>query len=198
MKYGYCRVSTAKQIAGTSLDEQEQKLCEQGAELIYRDGFTGTSADRPEFKKVLSVLREGDWFMVTKLDRFARNTQDALTIINDLRNKGVIVQILNMGVVDNTPMGKLMVTMLAAFAEFERDMIVERTQAGKQMARNDPNFRDGRPPLYGKQQIAHALELLDEGKTYRQVEQLTGMSKSTLIRAKRKRVANGLLNSGHS
>lgn len=186
MKYGYCRVSTAKQIAGTSLDEQEQKLCEQGAEHIYKDGFTGTSADRPEFQKVLSILTEGDWFMVTKLDRFARNTQDALTIINELQKRGVTVQILNMGVVDNTPMGKLMVTMLAAFAEFERDMIVERTQTGKQMARNDPNFRDGRPPLYGKQQIAHALELLSTGKTYKQVEQLTGMSKSTLIRAKRK------------
>lgn len=109
MKYGYCRVSTTKQIAGTSLDEQEQKLCEQGAELIYRDGFTGTSADRPEFQKLLSVLKEDDWFMVTKLDRFARNTQDALNIVNELRDKGVTVQILNMGVVDNTPMGKLMV-----------------------------------------------------------------------------------------
>ena len=185
MKYGYCRVSTVKQIAGTSLDDQEQKLIEQGAEKIYRDGYTGTTADRPEFKKVLGMLKAGDWFMVTKLDRFARNTQDALTVINELRSKDVTVQILNMGIVDNTPMGKLMVTMLAAFAEFERDMIVERCQSGKQMAKNDPNFRDGRPPLYGRQQVAHALELLSEGKTYRQVEELTGMSKSTLIRAKR-------------
>ncbi|MDL2214239.1 recombinase family protein [Clostridia bacterium OttesenSCG-928-O13] len=189
MKYGYCRVSTVKQISGTSLDDQEQQLKEAGAEKIYRDGYTGTTTDRPEFQKLLSDLKENDYLIVTKLDRLARNAQDALIVINELRERNVAIHILNMGVVDNTPMGKLMITMLAAFAEFERDMIVERCQAGKQMARNNPNFRDGRPPKFGRQQMQHALELLDEGKTYKEVEALTKISKSTLIRAKRNRVA---------
>lgn len=189
MKYGYCRVSTVKQISGTSLDDQEQQLKEAGAEKIYRDGYTGTTTDRPQFQKLLSDLKENDYLIVTKLDRLARNAQDALIVINELRERNVAIHILNMGVVDNTPMGKLMITMLAAFAEFERDMIVERCQAGKQMARNNPNFRDGRPPKFGRQQMQHALELLDEGKTYKEVEALTRISKSTLIRAKRNRVA---------
>lgn len=79
--------------------------------------------------------------------------------------------------------------MLLAFAEFERDMIVERTQEGKTIARQNSNFRDGRPRIYSKEQIDHAIKL-KETHTYRQVEELTGISKSTLIRARRR---NGLI-----
>lgn len=186
MKYGYCRVSSTGQTYGTSLDDQEQKLREQGAESIFREAYTGTNRDRPEFAKLLSVLEPGDCLMVTKMDRFARSAQDALTLINELQQRGVDVHILNMGLVDDTPIGKLSISILAAFAEFEVAMIVERTQTGKAIAKQNPDFREGRPPVYSKKQVAHALELLDEGKTYRQVEELTGMSKSTLIRARNK------------
>ena len=77
-------------------------------------------------------------------------------------------------------------TVMLAFAEYERGMIVERTQLGKSIARQDPNYREGRPKKYSKAQITHALDLLKEGNTYRQVEEYTGISKSTLVRAKRK------------
>ena len=105
-----------------------------------------------------------------------------------LVNKGVKIHILNMGLIENTPMGRLIVTNLLAFAEFERAMIIERTQGGKQIAKQRPDFKEGRPKKYGAKKIAHALELL-ENYSYRQVEELTGISKSTLIREKRKQTA---------
>ena len=91
-----------------------------------------------------------------------------------------------MGLIENTLTGNLILQVMLAFAEYERGMIVERTQTGKAVAKQDPNFRDGRPKKYTKAQLDLALGLLNAGKTYRQVEEMTGISKSTLIRAKRK------------
>ena len=79
----------------------------------------------------------------------------------------------------------LILTVMLAFAEYERGMIVERTQTGKAVARQNPNFREGRPKKYTATQMLHAMELLDSGKSYKQVEAMTGISKSTLIRARR-------------
>ena len=92
---------------------------------------------------------------------------------------------MNMGLVENTLTGNLILTVMLAFAEYERGMIVERTQLGKTIAKQDPNFRDGRPKKYTPQQIRLALDLLDQRKTYKQITEMTGISKSTLIRAKR-------------
>ncbi|MGD6871099.1 recombinase family protein [Sutcliffiella horikoshii] len=181
MKYGYARVSTFHQ----DLEAQISALEKEGCEVIYSEKFTGTKADRPKFKEVLSKLVEGDTLVVTKLDRFARSTEDAKRIVRELFERGVKVHILNMGLIENTPTGKLILTILSGFAEFERDMIVERTQEGKAIAKQRADFREGRPNKYSKKQIEHALGLL-EAHSYSQVEQLTGISKSTLIRAKRK------------
>ncbi len=90
-----------------------------------------------------------------------------------------------MGLVENTLTGNLILTVMLAFAEYKRGMIVERTQTGRAIAKQDPNYREGRPKKYSRCQVNHALSLLEEGKTYRQVEDLTGISKSTMIRAKR-------------
>ena len=89
-----------------------------------------------------------------------------------------------MGLVENTLTGNLILTVMLAFAEYERGMIVERTQTGKTVARQDPNFKDGRPKKFTPEQINLALSLLAQGKTYRQITSMTGISKSTLIRAK--------------
>ena len=91
-----------------------------------------------------------------------------------------------MGRIDDTSVGKLLLTIMMAFAEYERDMIVERTQAGKAVARMQPDFHEGRPRKYTEKQLAHALELLTD-HSYTQVESMTGISKSTLIRAMRKK-----------
>lgn len=185
MIYGYARVSTRGQAKdGNSLEAQEQELRAKGAEVIYKDSYTGVKADRPQFNELLSKIQSRDTLIVCKLDRFARNAEDAIRIIKDLVNRKITVNILNMGIADNSPMGKLMITILSGFAEFERDMIVERTQEGKAIARQKEGYREGRPKKYGKEQIKHALELL-ESNSYKQVEEMTGISKSTLIRAKR-------------
>ena len=189
MIYGYCRVSTAKQVKGNSLDEQEQALKQAGAQEIIRESYTGTKTDRPLFSLLLDKLQSGDTLIVTKLDRFARNASEGIATVQGLVDRGVRVNILNMGMADNTPNGKLMVTILLGFAEFERDMIVERTQSGKAMAKaNNPNFKDGRPKGYTSIQLDHAMNLL-ETNSYNQTAALTGISVSTLQREKRRRKA---------
>ena len=190
MVYGYCRVSTQTQAKnGNSLEAQKNLLIENGAEEIYSDAFTGTKAHRPELDKLLAVLQAGDKLVVTKLDRIARSASQGIELVQTLLDKGVTVHVLNMGLLDNTPTGKLIRNIMLAFAEFERDMIIERTQEGKAIARRQPDFREGRPRLYNKKQIQHALELLKD-HSYRQVTELTGISKSTLIRAKNKATAD--------
>ena len=187
MRWGYGRVSSKGQrLYGMSLEDQLEKLLAQGIdqEHILLDTYTGTKIDRPKFNEVLSKLEPGDELVVCKLDRFARTAPEGAMLVRDLVERGIKVNILNMGVADNTPMGKVMVTVMLAFAEYERGMIVERTQTGKAVARQDPNFKDGRPKKFTAEQIELALSLLEQGKTYRQITQMTGISKSTLIRAR--------------
>ncbi|MEC1373955.1 recombinase family protein [Heyndrickxia oleronia] len=181
MKYGYARVSTVNQ----DLESQITALENEGCEKIYSEKFTGTKADRPQFKELLSILKAGDTLVITKLDRFARSTGDAIETIKDLFKRGVRVHVLNMGIVEDTPTGRLIFNIMSSFAEFERDMIVERTQEGKAIAKQRDDFREGRPNKYTKKQLEHALQLL-ETHSYKEVEETTGISKSTLIRAKKK------------
>ena len=189
MVYGYARVSTAKQASkGNSLEEQKQALRDAGApeENIISDQYTGTKMDRPNFLELVKKLMPGDKLIVTKLDRFARTAVDGGQIVQDLRKRGVVIHILNMGLIDDTPMGKLLVTVLLAFSEFERDMIVERTQAGRESARGKGIRVDGRPIKFPRPQMDHAIDLLSE-HSYSEVERLTGISKSTLTRETRRR-----------
>lgn len=189
MIYGYGRVSTKGQAKdGNSLEAQERLLKEHGAEEIYMDSFTGTKMNRPEFNKLLELLQDGDTLVVAKLDRFARSVSQASDLITDLIDKGVHVDVCNLGVLDNSSMSTLMRNILLSFAQFERDIIVERTQEGKAIARQNPEFREGRPKKYSKAQISHAIELLDT-YSYKQVEAMTGISKSTLMREKGKKIS---------
>ena len=141
--------------------------------------------DRPKFLNLLEVLQEGDTLVVCKLDRFARTAIEGVQVVRELFERGIRVHILNMGLVENTLTGNLILTVMLAFAEYERGMIVERTQTGRAIARQDPDFREGRPKKFTPEQIALALSLLEQGKTYRQITTMTGISKSTLIRARR-------------
>lgn len=195
MVYGYGRVSTKGQARdGNSLDAQERLLKEHGAEIIYMDSFTGTKLQRPEFDKLLKVLKAGDTLVVAKLDRFARSVSQASDLITKLIDDGIRVDVCNLGILDNSSMSTLMRNILLSFAQFERDMIVQRCNEGKAIARQNPDFREGRPRDYGKKQINHALELL-ESHSYKEVVALTGISKSTLIRAKAEKKAAELAQS---
>lgn len=171
---------------GQDLEAQIQQLEQNGASTIYKEKFTGTKTDRPQFNELLSVLKEGDILMVTKLDRFARSASQGSELVKELIAKGVKVHILNNGLLDNTPASKLIKNIFFAFAEFERDMIVERTHEGKVIAKQNPNYREGRKPTYTKAQLEHALDMLSS-HSYNQVAEKAGISKSTLIRAMKKR-----------
>ena len=176
MKYGYARVSTTDQ----KLENQIERLKNSGAEKIYQEKFTGTTIQRPVFNKLLNELEQEDTLIVTKLDRFARNTREALDIIQKLFDQGIKVQILNMGTIDNTPTGNLIFTIFSAFAQFERDMIVTRTQEGKMYAKtHDPYFHEGRPQTYTDEQIRLAYELRQKGMTYKMIARKTGISERT-------------------
>lgn len=186
MIYGYARVSTKGQAKdGNSLESQEQQLKEYGAVEIYSDSFTGTKLDRPQLDKLLEKLQDGDTLIVTKLDRIARSMTHGSELVTDLISKGIRVHILNIGIMDNTPSSKLIRNIFFSFAEFERDMIVERTQEGKAIAKTKSGFKEGRPKKYTEEQLRHAIELLKD-HSYLEVERMTRISKSTLIREVRR------------
>lgn len=187
MKYGYARVSTYSQKKdGNSLEGQTEILLANGCleENIVVDSYTGTKKqeDRKNFDKLLKQLKPGDTLVVTKLDRFARSTIHGLSIIDKLLEQDIKVHIVNLGLMDNTPNGKLIRTIFLGFAEFERDMIVERTKEGKAIARQKEDFTEGRPQKYSNKQIKHAIDLKQSGMSYKQVTEVTGISKATLIR----------------
>ncbi len=167
MIYGYARVSSKGQsLYGTSLDEQEEVLRANGAEVVYKDVFTGTSADRPELNKLLGVLKGGDTLIVCKMDRLGRNAESIIHLIKELVSKDITVNILNMGIANNTIVGRLMITILSGFAEFEHDMIVERLHEGKEAKRkSDPNFKEGRKAkIFDYELFKYLDEKVDAGE----------------------------------
>lgn len=185
MIFGYARVSTTAQ----SLEEQLEQLIEAGVEKenIYKEKFTGTKTNRPEFVKLLTELRDNDTIIVTKLDRFARNTKEALTVIEPLLERNVTIKVLNLGTIENTVMGRMIMRTILSVAEMERDMIVERTQEGKAFAKkNNPNYREGRPIAPITADKRHAYELLKSGLSYKEVSKLTRFSVSTIQRVRRR------------
>ena len=184
MIYGYARVSTQMQAkGGNSLEAQSMELKKAGAVQVFSDTFTGTKTDRPELDRLLTQMQAGDTIVVTKLDRIARNLKHGIDLIDGLNERGINVNVLNMGMIDSTPTGKLIRNIMLSFAEWERDMIVQRTQEGKQVARKNPGYREGRPKKYSRAQTEHALELLKD-HSYSQVVDMTGISKATLVRMK--------------
>lgn len=186
MIYGYARVSTLGQGRdGNSLEDQVNALKEYGCEEIVTEAFSAKTMDRPKFQQLLNKLEPSDTLVVTKLDRFARTTIEGVQTVQELFNRKIKVHILNMGLVEDTNIGHLILTIMLAFAEYERSMIVERCASGKAIAKQDPSYKEGRPKKYTKIQLDHALSLLSEGYSYKQVEAICGISKSTLVRAKR-------------
>lgn len=180
MIYGYARVSTT----GQKLENQIIDLKTAGAEKIYQEKFTGTTVNRPEFDKLLKDLQKGDTLVITKLDRFARNTKDALEIIQNLFERGIKINVLNIGQIDNTSTGRLIFTIFSAFADFERDLILDRMQEGKEWAKkNNPDFHEGMPRKYDEYRIQLAWDLRQKQHlTYKQIAKQTGISEPTLYR----------------
>ena len=184
---GYARVSSKGQLDNNSMDQQQREILNRyGNAIIYSEQFTGTTTQRPIFNDVVKNLIKGDTLVVCKLERLARNTTEGIELVQGLFNKGVSVHVLNVGLLENTTMGKFFLTTLLAVAEMERNTIIERTQNGKAIAKTKEGFKEGRPKSYTPKQINNAIEML-KNNSYTEVAEITGISKSTLIREVRKR-----------
>jgi DNA invertase Pin-like site-specific DNA recombinase len=188
MKYGYGRVSSA----GQNLYAQIKQLKEAGCDTIYKEKVSGRKKeDRKQFNLLLETVQEGDTIVVTKLDRFARSTKDALNTIEYLNSKRVSLIVLNMGgdkIDTGTAIGKLMITVLSGIAEFEADMIRERQLEGIVEAKQRGVYK-GRPKKYTEKNkgLQHAMELFNNrdknGMTVNEIAEITKISRATLYRA---------------
>ena len=127
--------------------------------------------------------------VVTKLDRFCRSTDEGLKVIKNLQQRKVDIHIMNMGLIENTPMGELIVTNLLAFAQFERAMILERTQTGKAIARERGDFKEGRPRKFNPDKVNEALDYIEKGHSFKKAAEIYGISKATLVRRMQERKA---------
>ena len=185
MIYGYTRVSTKKQVEGYGLEVQRNEIINKyPSAVIIEEQYTGTKMDRPVFNDLLSKLHEDDILVVSKLDRFARNTVEGIKVVERLFTQKVAIHILNIGLLEDTPMGRFFLTTMLAVAELERNMIVERTQTGKELARLRNDYKEGRPKKYTNEEVENAMLLLSF-RSYREVIEITGISKSTLVRARK-------------
>lgn len=181
--YGYARVSTVAQ----DLASQKELLIQAGVKKadIFAEKFTGTTTDRPQFKKLLEILEKGDTLTITKLDRLARNTKEALAIIEELLEKDITINVLNVGQIENTTVGRLIYTVLLAVADMERDMIVERTQEGKAYAKkHNPNYKEGRPRRELSDKYLKAIELM-QTNSISETALITSISTATLKRIRK-------------
>ena len=175
---GYARISTADQNA----DSQQDALTAAGCERIFTDKASGKLARRPKLDALLDYVRPGDVVVVTKLDRLGRSLRNLLDLTATLNARGVDLRVLNQGIDTTGTTGKLTFAILGAVAEFERDLISERTHEGLAAARARGR-KGGRRPVLSATKIAHARKLRDGGEhTMTQIAELVGCSRATLYR----------------
>ena len=171
MIVGYARTSTTEQVAG--FEAQDRDLKTAGAERIYAEQVSSVGA-RPELEDALGFVRQGDVFVVTKLDRLARSVANLLEIVARLEAKGVALRILNLGLDTATPTGKLMLTVMGGVAEFERSMMLERQREGIAKAKAEGVYKGRKPTARAKVDEVRAMK--DAGKSMREIAEALGIS----------------------
>jgi len=178
MIYGYARVSTD----GQSLDTQVKQLRAAGAQKVFRETASGAQTDRPQLRRALSQLTEGDVLSVTRLDRLARSTRDLLNTLATIAGKGAGFRSLNDTWADTTTLhGRLMLTVLGGLAEFERELIRARTGEGRERAKAR-GVKMGRRPKLTDHQKREALKRRDAGEPMREIARTYNVSHSTISR----------------
>jgi DNA invertase Pin-like site-specific DNA recombinase len=179
MKYGYARVSTDDQTPALQL----AALKKAGCKMVFKDdGLSGAATKRPALFRCLKKLESGDTLIVWKLDRLGRSVRDLITMLEDLKHRGVKFRSLTEHIDTETPTGRAMWQMIGVLAELERSLISEWTRAGVKAAQRR-GVKFGRKPKLTPQQIAHAQKLLDEGQHREDVADLFKVSRVTLYRA---------------
>lgn len=175
--YGYARVSTEQQ----NLDRQIDALTGYGVDRLYNEKMTGTRKDRPELRKMLESLTEGDTVVVESLSRLGRSTRDLLELTELFEKKGVHLISLKERIDTTSSTGRLLFTLMSAIAQFERDVIADRTREGLNSARARGHL-GGRPKV-PEDTIRKAIGIYHTGQySIKEIEQLTGVKKSTLYR----------------
>jgi DNA invertase Pin-like site-specific DNA recombinase len=179
MLIGYARVSTEDQ----DLTLQRAALKGVGCQRIYEEKISGVKRTRPELNRLLDHLRVGDVVVVSRLDRLARSTRDLLEIAEQLKAAEAGLRSLHEPWADTTsPAGRMVLTVFAGIAEFERELIYERTQAGR-VAAHARGVRFGRPPKLTSDQIKLAQRLIDEGRSVPEVSKILKVHRATMYRA---------------
>jgi DNA invertase Pin-like site-specific DNA recombinase len=178
MKIGYARVSTTEQ----NLDLQLTALKEAGCRRIYQEKISGAKLNRPELQRLIDQLRPNDIVIVWKLDRLARSTHNLLELADQIKNTEASFRSLSEPWADTTsPSGKMIMTVFAGIAEFERDLIHERTNAGR-IAAKKRGVRFGRPEKMNEEQKSLAKRLLQEDKSVSEIAKTFNVHKATIYR----------------
>ena len=179
MKIGYARVSTGLQ----NLDLQEDQLNHYGCEKIFSDHISGSKSKRPGLDKAIEFARAGDTIVVWRLDRLGRNMEDLITLVNELNNRGVSFHSLeeNITMDKSSSTGQLLFHLFAAFAEFERNLILERSSAGRIAARARGRY-GGRPEKLNKQDLKLLKTLYDNGTPIKTIAEQWKVSRTTIYR----------------
>ena len=177
MLIGYARVSTQDQ----NLELQREALRQAGCQKVFEDQVSGTRVERPGLAKAREMLREGDTLVVWKLDRLGRRVKQLVDLVGELQQQGVQFKSLTDAIDTGTPSGRFFFHVMASLAEMERDLIVERTRAGLEVARQ-LGRKGGRKPKMTASKIESARKLLDSGMPHRDVAQNLGVSVPTLYR----------------
>ena len=179
MKIGYARVSTGLQ----NLDLQEDQLNQYGCEKIFNDYMSGSKSKRPGLDKAIEFARSGDTIVVWRLDRLGRNMEDLITLVNELNNRGVSFHSLeeNITMDKSSSTGQLLFHLFAAFAEFERNLILERSSAGRIAARARGRY-GGRPEKLNKQELKLLKTLYDNGTPIKTIAEQWKVSRTTIYR----------------
>ena len=179
MKIGYARVSTGLQ----NLNLQEYQLNQYGCEKIFSDHISGSKSKRPGLDKAIEFARAGDTIVVWRLDRLGRNMEDLITLVNELNNRGVSFHSLeeNITMDKSSSTGQLLFHLFAAFAEFERNLILERSSAGRIAARARGRY-GGRPEKLNKQDLKLLKTLYDNGTPIKTIAEQWKVSRTTIYR----------------
>ena len=179
LKIGYARVSTGLQ----NLDLQEDRLNQYGCEKIFSDHISGSKSKRPGLDKAIEFARSGDTIVVWRLDRLGRNMEDLITLVNELNNRGVSFHSLeeNITMDKSSSTGQLLFHLFAAFAEFERNLILERSSAGRIAARARGRY-GGRPEKLNKQDLKLLKTLYDNGTPIKTIAEQWKVSRTTIYR----------------
>lgn len=179
MKIGYARVSTGLQ----NLNLQEDQLNQYGCEKIFSDHISGSKSKRPGLDKAIEFARAGDTIVVWRLDRLGRNMEDLITLVNELNNRGVSFHSLeeNITMDKSSSTGQLLFHLFAAFAEFERNLILERSSAGRIAARARGRY-GGRPEKLNKRDLTLLKTLYDNGTPIKTIAEQWKVSRTTIYR----------------